>query len=99
MSTKAVFKILLSVGLLAVILLAVQVITGETAPSASSQNAVTDERLAGSDNILLHPPVPHPANYYAGSDWIERHPAPTRPANYYSGSDWIERHPAPTPPR
>jgi hypothetical protein len=111
MSKKTVLRILLSAGLLVVVLFAVQVFTTESASAPSSMDPAIEERLAGSDNISLHPPVPLPANFYNGSDWIERHPnndvpvnyftfaTPTPlPANYYTGSDWIERHPCqPTP--
>jgi hypothetical protein len=109
MSKKAVLRILLSAGLIAVVLLAVQVFTTESASAPTALDPATEERLAGSDNINLHPPVPLPANYYTGSDWIERHPtadvpvnyytvATPLPPNYYTGSDWIERHPCqPTP--
>jgi hypothetical protein len=74
MSKKTVLRILLSAGLLAVVLLAVQVFTTESASAPSSMDPAIEERLAGSDNIYLHPPVPLPANYFNGSDWIERHP-------------------------
>jgi hypothetical protein len=99
MTKKTMLRILIAAGMLAMVLLAVQVITTESAPVVPSVDAAAEERLSGSDNINLHPPVPLPANYYTGSDWIERHPVSTPlPANYYTGSDWIERHPClPTP--
>ena len=78
MSMKTALRILLSAGLLAVVLLAVQVFTTESASAPTTMDPATEERLAGSDNIFLHPPVPLPANYYTGSDWIERHPVANR---------------------
>ena len=92
MSKKSVMRILISAGLLVVVFLSVQVLNSQSAPEAVSKDFASEERLAGSDNINLHPPVPLPANYYVGSDWIERHPVATLPANYYTGSDWVERH-------
>jgi len=98
MSTKNLLRIVFLVGLLVAVLVVVPVLASKSEQTTISIDAATEERLAGSDNILLHPPVPLPANYYAGSDWIERHPVATLPANYYAGSDWIERHPCqPTP--
>jgi hypothetical protein len=98
MSKKAVLRIVLSAGLIAVVLLAVQVFTTESASAPTALDPATEERLAGSDNIFLHPPVPLPANYYTGSDWIERHPVPTISVSCYTGTDWIDRRPCqPTP--
>ena len=97
MSTKSILRIVLAAGLVVVILLSVQVLTSESAPSTSPVNHPANYYI-GSDWIERHPIATRPANYYIGSDWIERHPIATRPANYYIGSDWIERHPAPTQP-
>ena len=97
MSTKSIMRIVLAVGLVVVILLSVQILTSESAPSTGPDNHPANYYV-GSDWIERHPIATRPANYYIGSDWIERHPAPTQPANYYTGSDWIERHPCqPTP--
>jgi hypothetical protein len=79
MYKKTMLRILIAAGLLAVVLLAVQVITTESAPAVTSVDPAIEERLSGSDNINLHPPVPLPANYYTGSDWIERHPCQPTP--------------------
>ncbi len=98
MPKKNLLRIVFLVGLLVAVFVVVPVLASKSDQSTPSIVPATEERLAGSDNILLHPAVPVPANYYAGSDWIERHPVATLPANYYAGSDWIERHPCqPTP--
>jgi hypothetical protein len=98
MSTKSFLRIVIAAGLLALVLLFVQVLSSVSAPASNLSDSMTDKSLIGSDWIERHPSVARPANYYFGSDWIERHPAATQPANYYTGSDWIERHPAATQP-
>jgi hypothetical protein len=97
MSTKSVLRIVLAAGLVVLILLSVQVLRSESAPSTTSNDRPANYYV-GSDWIERHPSVDLTANYYVGSDWIERHPVSIRLANYYTGSDWIERHPSPTQP-
>jgi hypothetical protein len=95
MTKKNAMRILLVAGLLVVALLAVLAFSTQSAPAATIVESASEDRLAGSDNIVLNPPVPPtavPENYYAGSDWIERHPSTAVPDNYYTGSDYCERH-------
>ncbi|NJD60339.1 MAG: hypothetical protein C3F13_10835 [Anaerolineales bacterium] len=76
MTKKIAMRIMLIAGLLVVVLLAVLVFSAQSAPAANSVESASEERLAGSDNIFLHPPVPPtavPDNYYTGSDYCERH--------------------------
>jgi hypothetical protein len=76
MSKKTVLRIMFVAGLLVVVLLAALMFTTQSAPAATSVESASEERLAGSDNIFLHPPVPPtavPDNYYTGSDYCERH--------------------------
>jgi hypothetical protein len=76
MTKKNAMKILLVAGLLVVVSLAVLVFPTQSAPAANSVESASEERLSGSDNIFLHPPVPPtavPDNYYTGSDYCERH--------------------------
>jgi hypothetical protein len=79
MNKRTLLIILALVVLVAVGVLAVQVIKTESAQATSTMDAATEERRLGSDNILLHPPVPLPDNCYTGSDWIERHPCTPEP--------------------
>ncbi len=109
MFKKAVFSILVIVGVLAVVLLAGQVFTTESAPGSAAHDPASEERLAGSDNILLHPPVPLPANHFtgsepateerlAGSDNICLHPPVPLPADFFNSSNWNGNPPCqPTP--
>lgn len=107
MSTKGIVRVIIAAVLFVAIAVAIPVLITKSAPDTTYNEAVTNERLAGSDWIERHPsnyyigsdfyerhrPTPYPANYYDGSDYYERHPN-----DPYAGSDWIERHPSqPTP--
>ena len=76
MSKNTALRIFFVAGLLVVILAAALVFPTQSAPAATSAESASEERMAGSDNIFLHPPVPPtavPDNYYTGSDYCERH--------------------------
>lgn len=93
MSTKSLFRIVVSAIVLTSILLGVKAISNASSKVGTPDGSMSEVKLAGSDYIERHPAAVRPPNYYLGSDWIEHHPAAVRPANYYLGSDWIERHP------
>ncbi len=109
MSKKAVLSIVIVVGVLAAVLLVVQVVTTQSAPGSPALDLASEERLAGSDNILLHPPVPLPAKYdtgsepataerLAGSDNICLHPPVPLPADFFNSANWNGNPPCqPTP--
>jgi hypothetical protein len=95
MYTKRVTRIAISVGLLVVILLAVQVIASNSAPASDTEDTAAvhpANYYTNSDYFERHPPAVHPANYYTNSDYFERHPPAVHPANYYTNSDYFERH-------
>jgi|MudIll2142460700_1097286.scaffolds.fasta_scaffold865801_2 hypothetical protein len=89
MNTKVLRRMIVVSGLLAAICLAVLVLTQTTTSARVGEDAMTVQRLAGSDWVERHP-----SRYYEGSDWIERHPTVIHGPEYYLGSDWIERHPS-----
>ena len=93
MSTKVLFRILISSSLLVVVFLAVQALARTSASAPAGGDAMPIKSLVGSDWIERHPAVVPNAASYAGSDWIERHPSAAQNKGSYAGSDWIERHP------
>jgi len=94
MNNKAVYKVVVAFGLLAVVLLFLAVQFVPNIFAGTPAKVANDAKLVGSDWVERHPSVAARAGYYAGSDWIERHPETAASADKYAGSDWIERHPA-----
>ncbi len=87
MSTKVLFKTMVPLGLLVVVFLAAQIVSGKPASAPVKENAITVQSQDAAFKIDPRSASPK-SNNLAGSDWIERHPS-----NYFAGSDFFERHP------
>ena len=109
MTNKGLLKVVVALGLVAVLLvfLGVNFVPRISAFSSVGNNKLDTAKYRGSDYIERHPSI-----YYRNSDWVERHPvgsfgpglydnsewilqhmSEAAKAKYYAGSDWIERHP------
>jgi hypothetical protein len=94
MSKKILFRLILSLGILAVVLIFLgvnfvpRILALAPAGGSVSSNAI-QTRHSYIDVKDPHALTVHLT--YPGSDWIERHPVLLN-VNY-TGSDWIDRHP------
>jgi hypothetical protein len=93
MSTRFFFKVILALGLLAMILVVAQTLAKTTVLAPARAEARTALSAVSSDWIERHPQAAVRADVYGGSDYFERH-APVLARVNYIGSDWIERHPS-----
>jgi hypothetical protein len=97
MSTKSSLKLVVALGLLAMLLiyLGVNYVPRIFAASSIKENLAVTSIQTRSDYVdERYPRAMVPQLFYGGSDWFERHSSAAIQFVNYTGSDWIDRHPS-----
>ena len=94
MSKKILFRLIIALGILAVVLIFLGVNFVPRILASSPAGGSVSSSVIQTRRSYINVRDPHVLSVhltYPGSDWIERHPVVLN-VNY-TGSDWIDRHP------